>query len=475
MARRNNIIANIDWITILLYLLMVFLGWFNIYAALYTDEQSSIFDMSQQYGKQLMWIGAAAIIALVVMLLEVNFYVFFSYILFGALLLLLLLVPFIGKEINGARSWFQLGPVAFQPSEFTKFATALALARYMSSYGFKLLKTKSLLLIGAIIFAPVILILLQNDTGSALVYFSFVLVLYREGLSGVVLFFGTLIAILFVLALVLPNLTLTLIMLVAVLLMYLVFNPKLKQFANTVLLYVLSIALFLLVGLLLKTELDSSYFILAGSVVASLIVLYKSVKQKLPNYTKIALVFIGSVLFTISVDYGFENFLEPHQQTRINELLGIESNPHGAGYHVNQSKIAIGSGGVWGKGYLNGTQTKFDFVPEQSTDFIFCTVGEEWGFAGTFTIIILFLILLMRLLYLAERQRSTFSRIYGYSVAVILFFHFMVNIGMTIGLMPVIGIPLPFFSYGGSSLWSFTILLFIFIRLDASRLEQLSG
>lgn len=475
MPRRNNILANIDWVTVLLYLVMVFLGWINIYAALYSDEYQSIFDTSQQYGKQLMWIGAAAVLALVIMLLEVNFYVFFSYIIFGLLMFLLLLVPFIGKEINGARSWFQLGPIAFQPSEFAKFATALALARYMSSYGFKLQKPKSLITIAAIIFGPVVFILLQNDTGSALVYFSFVLVLYREGLSGVVLFFGTLIAILFVLALVLPNLTLTLIMIAMVLLMYLIFNPKLKQFLNTLVLFVAIIALFVLISLILKTEFELSYFIMAGSVLASLIVLYKSIKQKLPNYTKIAIVFIGSILFTISVDYGFENLLEPHHQVRINELLGIESNPQGAGYHVNQSKIAIGSGGVWGKGYLKGTQTKFDFVPEQSTDFIFCTVGEEWGFAGTSIIIVLFLFLFVRLVWLAERQRSTFSRIYGYSVAVILFFHFMVNIGMTIGLMPVIGIPLPFFSYGGSSLWSFTILLFIFIRLDASRLEQLSG
>jgi len=475
MARRNNILANIDWFTVGLYMLMVFLGWFNIYAALYSDEHNSIFDVSQQYGKQLMWIGAASVLALIIMLLEVNFYVFFSYIIYGTLMVLLLLVPFIGKEINGARSWFQLGPVLFQPSEFTKAATALALARYMSTYGFKLHKLKSYLTIAAIVFVPVIFILLQNDTGSALVYFSFVLVIYREGLTGVVLFFGTLIALLFVLALVLPNLTLAIILLLMVLLMYFTFNPKLKQFAHVFIIYVVSIAVFVLVGLIVKTQYDISQFMLIGAVLASIIVLYYSVKRKLSNYTIIAIVFIGSILFTISVDYGFEHFLEPHHQARINELLGIESNPHGAGYHVNQSKIAIGSGGVFGKGYLQGTQTKFDFVPEQSTDFIFCTVGEEWGFAGTLVVIALFMTLLTRLVWLAERQRSTFSRIYGYSVAVILFFHFMVNIGMTIGVMPVIGIPLPFFSYGGSSLWSFTILLFIFIRLDASRLEQLSG
>uniref|UniRef100_UPI0032164E29 rod shape-determining protein RodA n=1 Tax=uncultured Draconibacterium sp. TaxID=1573823 RepID=UPI0032164E29 len=475
MPRRNNILANIDWLTVMLYLLMIFLGWFNIYAALYSDEHNSIFDISQQYGKQLMWIGASAVLALIIMLLEVNFYVFFSYIIYGALMILLLLVPFIGKEINGARSWFQLGPIAFQPSEFAKFATALALARYMSSYGFKLQKPKSIITIAAIIFLPIAVIILQNDTGSALVYFSFVLVLYREGLSGVVLFFGTLIALLFVLALVLSNLTLSIILVSIVLVMYLIFNLKFKQFVHVFMIYAGSILALVLIGLVIKTNFEIEVFILVGAVVASLIVLYTSIKRRLTNYTKIAIVFIGAVLFTISVDYGFENFLEPHQKVRINELLGIESNPQGAGYHVNQSKIAIGSGGVWGKGYLQGTQTKFDFVPEQSTDFIFCTVGEEWGFAGTFMVIVLFLIFFVRLVWLAERQRSTFSRIYGYSVVVILFFHFMVNIGMTIGVMPVIGIPLPFFSYGGSSLWSFTILLFIFIRLDASRLEQLSG
>ncbi|WP_246222991.1 rod shape-determining protein RodA [Draconibacterium halophilum] len=449
MPRRNNILANIDWLTVGLYALMLFLGWFNIYAALYSDEHQSIFDISQQYGKQLMWIGAAAVIALVIMLLEVNFYVFFSYIIYGVLIFLLMLVPIIGKEINGARSWFEIGPILFQPAEFTKSATALALARYMSTHGFKLQNTRSLLTIAAIILGPVVLILLQNDTGSALVYFSFVLVLYREGLSGVVLFFGTLVAILFILALVLANFTLALILVGAALLMFLVFNPKLKQFFNVTIIYALSIGFFILLSYVISTKFELAHFILAGAVAGSFVVLYNSIRNKIPNYTKIAIVFIGSILFTISVDYGFENFLEPHHQVRINELLGIESNPHGAGYHVNQSKIAIGSGGFWGKGYLEGTQTKFDFVPEQSTDFIFCTVGEEWGFVGTLTIILLFMFLFMRLIWLAERQRSTFSRIYGYSVAVILFFHFMVNIGMTIGMMPVIGIPLPFFSYGG--------------------------
>jgi rod shape determining protein RodA len=419
-----------------------------------------------------MWIGAALVLALIIMLLEVNFYVFFSYIFYGVLMVLLLLVPFIGKEINGARSWLQVGPITFQPSEFAKFATALALSRYMSTFGFKFEKLKSLATVVAIIFVPVVLILLQNDTGSALVYFSFVFVLYREGLTGVVLFFGFLIALLFVLALVVPNITLYLIMLGVVLLVYLVLNQKLNQFGRVSITYILSIIFLFFVNLFLKNKYELVTIIVSGSILGSIAVIVISLHQRISNYVLVTLIFLGSVLFTLSVDYAFDNILEPHHQVRINELLGIESNPHGAGYHVNQSKIAIGSGGAWGKGYLKGTQTKFDFVPEQSTDFIFCTVGEEWGFAGTTIVMGLFLFLLMRLIWLAERQRSVFSRIYGYSVAVILFFHIMVNIGMTIGLMPVIGIPLPFFSYGGSSLWSFTTLLFIFIRLDASRFEQ---
>jgi rod shape determining protein RodA len=353
-----------------------------------------------------------------------------------------------------------------------KFATALVLARYMNTFGFKMERPKSLITIAAIIFTPVIFILLQNDTGSALVYFSFVLVLYREGLSGVVLFFGFLVALLFILTLVMPAQTLALMLLAVVLCIYLILNPKFKQFTGVFMVYLISIVVLFIFNKALGDKYVLASILFAGSVIGSLIVLINGLRKRFKNYVLTSLIFLGVVLFTQSVNYGFDNFLEPHHQVRIKELLGIESNPQGAGYHVNQSKIAIGSGGAFGKGYLKGTQTKFDFVPEQSTDFIFCTVGEEWGFLGTTIVIVLFLLFLIRLIWMAERQRSGFSRIYGYSVAVILFFHFMVNIGMTIGLMPVIGIPLPFFSYGGSSLWSFTILLFIFIRLDASRFEQ---
>ena len=472
MANRNNIWANIDWITVGLYTVLIFLGWLNIYAAVYDAGHQSIFDITQRYGKQLIWIGAALFIALVILLIETNFYVFFSYIFYGVMIFLLLLVLLVAKEINGARSWFSIGGFRLQPSEFAKFATALALARYMSTFDFNMKKFKSMLTLALIIFLPAAFILLQNDMGSALVYFSFVLVLFREGLSGLFLFLGTLIAVLFVLALIISNFTLILVLIIAALIMYLILNPKLNQFVRVAIFFAISVGVTLLINLVTGSKYDVSEVIMAGALLGAIITLFYSMRARIKNYLIITLFFIGAVLFTISVDYSFNNLLEPHQQVRINELLGLESNPYGAGYHVNQSKIAIGSGGIWGKGYLKGTQTKFNFVPEQDTDFIFCTVGEEWGFAGSMVVITLFIVLFIRLVWLAERQRSVFSRIYGYSVAVILFFHFAVNIGMTIGVMPVIGIPLPFFSYGGSSLWSFTILLFIFIRLDASRLEN---
>jgi len=474
MPRRNSVWANIDWLTIFIYVVLVFLGWINIYASVYDIQHQSILDVSQRYGKQLIWIGAAFTLAFIILLLETDFYVFFSYFLYIAVIALLVLVLLFGTEINGAKSWFAIGGFSIQPAEFGKFATALALAKYMSSFGFRLQRIKSLLIISVIIFFPAVLILLQNDTGSALVYFAFVLVLYREGLSGVVLFFGLLVALLFVLSLVLPGPVLFGMLAGVALVIFLALNPALKQFFVVAIILILSFILVYGLNYFTNAGFALDLVIAGASLLGGAVVLIYSLGKHFKNYALVALIFVGSVLFSISVDYAFNNVLEPYHQSRINELLGIESDPQGAGYNVNQSKIAIGSGGMWGKGFLNGTQTKFNFVPEQSTDFIFCTVGEEWGFVGTSLTVILFMILLIRLVMLAERQRSGFSRIYGYSVAAIIFFHFMVNIGMTIGIMPVIGIPLPFFSYGGSSLWAFTILLFIFIRLDASRLDHLS-
>ena len=475
MARRNSLWANIDWFTVLLYVALVLMGWFNIYSAVYNAEHDSIFDISQRYGKQMLWIGAAFLIAFVVLIIESDFYVFFAWWIYAFIMLLLVLILFIGTEINASKSWFTIGGFALQPAEFGKFATALALAKFMSSYNFKLASLKSLSIISIIIFLPVLLIYLQNDTGSALVYFIFILVLYREGLSEAVLFFGTLVALLFIFSLVLQPLTLFIILTTIAIIVYLVMNAGLKHFMRVVLIYAVSFGLLAFFNFIFRTEFKVENLLEAMLFIGSVVILIYSYSKNIKSYMLVSLVFIGSVMFSLSVDYAFDNFLEPYQQARINELLGIESDPLGVGYNVNQSKIAIGSGGFAGKGFLNGTQTKYNFVPEQSTDFIFCTVGEEWGFVGSSLIILLFLVLFIRLIILAERQRSGFSRIYGYSVALILFFHFMVNIGMTIGMMPVIGIPLPFFSYGGSSLWAFTLLLFIFLRLDASRFDHLSS
>lgn len=474
MPNRNNVWANIDWITVSIYLAMMFIGWINIYAAVYNEEHKSIFDFSQQYGKQLIWIGAVIFIATLMINIDSKFFVAFSFPIYVLIVLVLLLVLFIGTEINGAKSWIQIGNFSLQPSEFMKMATSLAIARYISSYNFKMHSYKSLLMLAGIIFIPVGLIFLQNDTGSAIVFGVFLLVLYREGLNGIVLFFSFLIALVFIFTMVFdPFLTVLVLTIVAFLINYLI-RKKTKRNLIGMGIFVTIYGIFWLINFLVQGNIDPLFFLLAAAVLSSTIFFLWAMLLRKRSLALLIGIYLGSVLFAVSVDYVFDNIMEPHQRARINELLGIQSDLHGAGYHVNQSKIAIGSGGFFGKGFLQGTQTKFDFVPEQSTDFIFCTVGEEWGFLGTTLVIALFLGLLMRLIYLAERNRSKFSRVYGYCVATILFFHFAINIGMTIGLAPVIGIPLPFFSYGGSSLWSFTLLLFVFVRLDASRFEQLS-
>jgi rod shape determining protein RodA len=433
MRNQRNIFANVDWPTILIYLVLVFIGWINIYAAVYNEEHHSIFDISQRYGKQLLWIGLALVVAFIILLFEGQFFTSFAYPIYGVVLLMLIAVLLVGSDIKGARSWFKIGSFAIQPSEFAKFATGLALAKYLSTLNIKMQDIKTKVIASIIIGIPAVLILLQNDTGSTLVYASFVFVLYREGLSGNILLIGLYTAFLFVLSLLLRINDFT-------------FFENIVLSGDVLLMIVLAA--------------------IAG------IIIYNTRKVK-KMWVIVTTALVLSVGLIYSVDYIFENVLEPHQSKRINVLLGIESDPHGAGYNVNQSLIAIGSGGFLGKGFLEGTQTKFDFVPEQSTDFIFCTIGEEWGFLGTFILVCIYIGLFLRLLFLAERQRSIFSRIYGYSVASILFFHFLINIGMTIGLAPVIGIPLPFISYGGSSLWSFTILLFIFVKLDAERINVL--
>lgn len=473
MAARNKLWTNIDWVTFLVFLLLTIMGWLNIYAAVFNEAHKSIFDISQQYGKQLIWIGAALLIGFTILIIDSNFYVIFAYGFYALTIFLLIVVLLFGVEINGSKSWFMIGDFRLQPSEFSKFATALAVAKVMSSFNFKLTNKGSLLKTAAIILLPPALIMLQPDTGSSLVFAAFLLVLYREGLSGIVLFFVVLLVVLFLLSLLLPNHILLVILFLGALVTHYILNQKYKLIGNAFTLTLGATLLVWLVNLATGASLPLEYVILAGIISGVTGITYVVLRQRIKRTMVVILVFVASLFITYSVDFVFNSVLENHHRDRINELLGIESDPLGAGYNVNQSKIAIGSGGFLGKGFLKGTQTKFDFVPFQSTDFIFCTVGEEWGFLGSLVVIALFIFLFFRLIFLAERQRSAFSRVYGYSVASILFFHFAVNIGMTIGLMPVIGIPLPFFSYGGSSLWAFTILLFVFLRLDASRLDKL--
>jgi rod shape determining protein RodA len=419
VREHHGILKGIDWVLVGLFIVMVLFGWMNIYAAVYNDEHKSILDLTQNYGKQAIWIAGAVLIAVMVLIIDGKFYAAFSYPIYGLMLLLCLSTFAFARDVKGSYGWIDIGSFKLQPAEFAKFATNMALAKYLSTLDIRMQDLKTKVISGLIIGIPTVIILLQNDTGSALVFLSFILVLYREGLSG-----------------------------------------------NILLLGLLSIALFVLTLLVKK--------MILLSVIGGLAILFIFlIRRNRKNILIIATTALIAASIVFSVDYVYNNVLQIHQRTRIDVLLGKQLDLKGAGYNVNQSKIAIGSGGFLGKGFLHGTQTKYDFVPEQSTDFIFCTVGEEWGFIGSFVTIALFLALFVRLLYVAERQRSVYSRIYGYGVACILFFHLLVNIGMTIGLAPVIGIPLPFFSYGGSSLWSFTILLFVFIKLDAYRLQIL--
>jgi len=419
MRRAKNIFDNIDSISVLLYVLLVLFGIVNIYASQFNDDTSFALDISSRYGKQILFSGVSAFIAFIIVIIDWKFFYSLTYLFYIIVVLLLIGVLFQGAITGGASSWFELGSFKFQPSEFAKFATALAVAKYYNNIHSKKVSLQDKLKTYGIIILPFLLIILQNDLGTAIVYTAFILVLYREGLSGNILIFGLVVGVLFVLALLVDQIQLISILGGITILLFLISRKKKKE------------------------------------IIA------------------ISGILITSVAFILSVNYIFDNFLAPHHQVRIEILLGKKIEAHGAGYNLIQSKIAIGSGGFAGKGFLNGTQTRFDFVPEQSTDFIFCTIGEEWGFLGSLFFISVFIGLLLRILFLAERQRSNFSRIYGYSVATILFMHFLINIGMTIGLVPVIGIPLPFISYGGSSLVGFTILLFIFLNLDSYRLQIL--
>ena len=417
MRRELDISSNLDWITIMLFVVMVFLGWLNIYAAVYDEEvNQSIWDLSLNSGRQLLFIVTTIALIAIIVILDMRFYETFGYLIYGGTLLLLVLVFIIGKEVGGNKAWIGIGSFGLQPSEFAKVATALALAKYIGAVGFRMDRMRNQIILLAMIAIPMGLILLQKDTGTALVFGAFIFVLFREGMSPFLLVLGMAAALIFVLTLFIPN------------------------------------ELYLHAGI--------------GIVLILLIIFNKKTFKRIAILTIGALLIVGVIE---SVDYIITDVLKPHQQNRIKALVNPDADPLGYGWNVTQSKIAIGSGGFFGKGFLKGTQTKFDFVPEQSTDFIFCTIGEEHGWVGSFVVVVLFIVFLLRLIYLAERQKNRFARTFAYGVVSIFFFHFAVNIGMTIGLFPVIGIPLPFFSYGGSSLWGFTILLFVLLKLDAHR------
>ncbi|WP_240597544.1 MULTISPECIES: rod shape-determining protein RodA [Duncaniella] len=478
----GSVLKQVDWFTVILYLILVMAGMVSIYAASYDFDHANMLSFTEFSGKQFRWIGLSLVLGLVLLLIDVRVYENYAYVIYGTVLLLLLITIFIAPNTKGSHSWLVLGPMSLQPAEFGKFSTALCLAKLFSSYNFVLnASRKNYMLALMIIFMPVILILAQNETGSALVYLSLFFVLYREGMSGLVLLAALCAVTFFVVAvkftgsmlLGIPSgqaavFIMIMVLIVAMLAVYC------KEFtaARNVFLWFAGTGIAVTVLEICGVEVPGTIFFIAVIMAAlayCVLLMFKTTARKLVITVATAL---SAIVFLFSVNYAFTSILQRHQQMRIKVALGMEEDLRGAGYNVNQSKIAIGSGGLWGKGFLNGTQTKLKYVPEQHTDFIFCTVGEEEGLWGSATVILLFLILILRIINIAERQPTVFGRVYAYCVASYLIFHISINIGMVIGLCPVIGIPLPFFSYGGSSLWGFTFLLFILLRIDASRRER---
>jgi rod shape determining protein RodA len=485
MPTRNvNIWRTVDWVTIILYLFLVIGGWLSICGASYSFGEIDFFSLDSRMGKQLMWIGLSFGLGFILLMLESKFYENFSYILYVGMMLLLAVTIVIATDVKGSRSWLHLGPVSLQPAEFAKFATALALAKFMSIYGFSLKNKQHLLVVLSIIFLPVGLIIMQHETGSALVYLAFIVMLYREGMPGIILVIGGVAVAIFVIAirysydslLTTPTeLGTFLVLFMIITVSSILYGNYCKRWKEAGYMFFINLLLTILVTVIASTY-YSFNIVYVQLFLCILFLIYsfsRFIIHRKRNYLLVLTFPLLSIGYLYSCSYVFNKVLQPHQQVRIKVLLGLENDLTGAGYNVNQSKIAIGSGGLLGKGFLNGTQTKLSYVPEQDTDFIFCTIGEEQGFIGSSLVLLLFLSLILRLIYLAERQGDAFSRIYGYSIACIFLFHIFINIGMVLGITPVIGIPLPFFSYGGSSLWGFTILLFIFLRLDASRKERL--
>ena len=483
-SRSGNIWSNVDWITIGLFLALAIFGWLNIYGASYTFDQTSIFDFSNRAGKQFVWIIGSLVLGLILLLIDNKTYDVVAYVLYGAMLLLLLATPFLARDIKGSLSWISLGPVNLQPAEFAKCVVALTIAKYMGRYEYKIRSWRDFIVPFTLIGVPALIIMvLQKETGSALVFAAFLLVFYRQGMSGYVLWMGVAAVALFIISIrwgasPLPLGTGSVGILSCMLLLTVVeiyFICKEHRMRWQALILVGSVVLIYGLCLILNIWVSVPFGWVSVGVVVALVLynIFVSLYWRKYMLLIVAVFTLFCIGYTHACDFVFTKVLQPHQRIRIEVLLGMKEDPAGAGYNVNQARIAIGSGRFFGKGYLNGTQTKLQFVPEQDTDFIFCTVGEEWGFIGSIGVLLAYLFFILRLIMIAERQRLVATRIYAYSVASIFLFHLTINVGMVLGLLPVIGIPLPFFSYGGSSLWGFTLLLFILLRMDAARMEQL--
>lgn len=466
--RDRGFFKSIDWKLVICYLILVFIGWINIYASVHSSEPSSIFDWGCRSGKQAIWMGTAFIIAIVILLFNPRLYESMAIPIYLFVGVLLVAVIFLGIDVKGSSSWFEFGPVRFQPAEISKISTSLMLAAYMSQQGYRIGNIRNFIVTALIIVIPMAIIVLQSETGSALVYVGFIFMLYREGLSGWLIFLVGMAILSFILTLTASPFVAILVIAGVTSLCICLYSGKMKWW------FLICVPIIILLafvpsilgkigeeGLAIKPL----HIILGVLILATPSVIYLAYRQR-NTFAHLAIASMAAgIILVFSADFLFNKVLQDHQRKRIEVLLGMKEDPSGVGYNVNQSKIAIGSGGMFGKGYLNGTQTTYGFVPEQSTDFIFCTIGEEWGFAGCAFVIFLYVFLILRIIKDAERSREAFTRIYGYCVACCIFMHLFINVGMTIGLMPVIGIPLPLISYGGSSLWGFTALIFIFIAL----------
>ena len=474
-----------DWVVIVVFMALLAFGWISICGASHEIGDTNFFTWEARTGKQLIWIGCAFFLGFFLLMLDDRYFDIVADALYWFMMFVLLITPFIAKDIKGSRSWISLGAVNLQPAEFAKCATALAVAKLINQYGFSLNKMRNFIKAASMILLPMLLIIMQKETGSALVYCAFFLMFYREGMPGCFLFTAVAAVAYFVIGIrfsedILPYtytsvgefsvLVMITVFTVGMLKVYCPHTPHAMRLLGWgTLVTMLSLLLSRFVAPFDVAWVQVGYCIFMAGYLG-----WQALGERLSNYVFIAIFTLGSTAFLYTADFALNNILQPHQQTRVKVLLGMEENLTGAGYNVNQSKIAIGSGGLEGKGFMNGTQTKLKYVPEQDTDFIFCTVGEEEGFIGSATVLLLFMTLILRLIYLSERQPTVFGRVYGYSVLSIFFFHVLINVGMVMGLMPVIGIPLPFFSYGGSSLWGFTLMLFIFLRIDAgSKSKQL--